>query len=308
MTIITSEQRAFLDHHRIPLSRVFDAKGMKRAEYQEAMRGLDMVIAVGTSACKAAGHRMRTRAGHCAQCEPATLAFMLRNDDPGFVYIAAPLSGDVVKVGSSQDPAQRMKTLNSLAYGGYRDWRLHFSEPCERAGFVEFNAHRMMRPYSTPGVYVRGTVQVACSELFACELSDAIAIVKTAIANRVVDSTHGAQADVKPRTARAPRQAPPSTTAEKAPAAQATRPFPQADDSAIPDGLPVAPPGPKTWRDYLSPWAVWILPAITLFVANGSFWDRVGMAVGVLFLQPAIGIIFLIVLTAVLRASRGSGK
>jgi hypothetical protein len=70
MTVITDEQRAFLDQHNIPLSRVFDAKGMKRAECQEAMRALDLVIAVGTSACKAAAHRMRTRAGHCAKCEP----------------------------------------------------------------------------------------------------------------------------------------------------------------------------------------------------------------------------------------------
>jgi hypothetical protein len=215
MTVITDEQRVFLDQHRIPLSRVFDAKGMKRAEYQEAMRALDLVIAVGTSTCKAAGHRMRTRAGHCAQCEPATIAFMLRNDDPAFVYIAAPLSGGIIKVGSSQNPAQRMQTLNAFAYGGYRDWRLHFSEQCDRAGFVEFNAHRMMKPYSIPGFYKRGTVQVACLELFACGLSDAIAIVKNALTNRGADSVTGAQVDVDERVARAPRKAPPSPSVGK---------------------------------------------------------------------------------------------
>jgi hypothetical protein len=110
MTGIAGEQRAFLDQHGIPLSRVFDAKGMKRAEYQEAMRAHDLVIAAGTSACKAAGHG--------AQCEPAAIAFMLRNDDPAFFQIAAPLSGSIIEAGSSQSPAQRIQTLNAFAYGG----------------------------------------------------------------------------------------------------------------------------------------------------------------------------------------------
>ncbi|WP_075360428.1 hypothetical protein [Caballeronia sordidicola] len=77
---------------------------MKRAEYQEAMRALDLVIAVGTSTCK--------MAGHCAWYDPAKIAFMLRNDDPAFVYIAAPLPGGIIKVGFSQNPAQRMQTLS----------------------------------------------------------------------------------------------------------------------------------------------------------------------------------------------------
>lgn len=328
MTVITDEQLAFLDQHRIPLSRVFDAKGMKRAEYQEAMRALDLVIAVGTSACKAAGHRMRTRAGHCAQCEPAAIAFRLRNDDPAFVYIAAPLSGSIIKVGSSQNPAQRIQTLNAFAYGGYRDWRLHFSEQCDRAGFIEFNAHRMMKPYSIPGFYKRGAVQVTCLELFSCGLSDAIAIVKNALANRGADSVNRAQVDLDERVARAPRTEPPSPSIEKEPAPkkanprtmrkpayarqsqpmqQATSPSVQARVTPDADAPRVAPPKKKTLSDYF--WlAVWILPAITLLFVPGTFGHRLTTAFVVLVVQFPVGMISLLVLATVFKFLRGLGK
>jgi hypothetical protein len=133
---------------------------------------------------------------------------MLRNDDPAFVYIAAPLSGGIIKVGSSKNPAQRKQTLNAFAYRGYRDWRLHFSEQCDRAGFVELNAHRMMKPYSIPGFYKQGTVQVTCLELFSCGRSDAIAIVKDAHGYRGANSDNGAQVDADERVARGPRALP----------------------------------------------------------------------------------------------------
>src|SRR5258708_11585115 len=83
----------------------------------------------------------------------------------------------------------------------------------------------MMKPYSIPGFYKRGTLQLNCLELFACGLSDALGIVKVALVNRGVESVNGAQADVNERGARAPRKAPqsPSVGKEQAPKKAAPR-------------------------------------------------------------------------------------
>jgi hypothetical protein len=301
MTAITDEQRIFLDQHTIPLSRVFDATGMKRVEYQKNMRALDLVIAVGTSRCDKAGHRMRTRGGHCAQCNPAVIAFMLRNDNRAHVYIAASPSGGIIKVGSSQNPDQRMQTLNAFAYGGYRDWQLRFSEQCDRAGFVEFNAHRMMKPYSIPGSYKRGIVQVACLELFACELSEAIAIVKNALTNHIQDSGSSARVDVDEQVAHVPLQTPPTRSARKEPTlkkvapcaaaepayAQHSQPMLQTTSPSFharvtpdTDMLSLAPPKKKSLADYF-----------VFFVA-----------------KIPVAIIFLLVLVTIFKSLRGLGR
>ncbi|WP_213778530.1 GIY-YIG nuclease family protein [Caballeronia sp. dw_276] len=308
MTVLTNEQRAFLEHHKIPLSWVFDAANLKKAEYQEAMRELDMLIAVGTSACKAAGHRMRTRAGHCAQCNPATLAFMRRNDAPGYVYIAAPANGAIVKVGSSQNPTQRMDTLNAFEYGGYRDWRLQFSEKCERAGNIEFNAHRMLSQYATPGIYRRGSVQVNCQELFACGLADAIAIVKAALAGQVADARNKSRADKDPPHTEKPAARP----APKASHAPQPRPMPRANTTSHTarvdphvDSVPTPSPTKKRLQDHLWPLAMWVLPLVTFLCSEGKFGHKLTMAFVVLVVQFPISMVGLLVGATIFKSLRG---
>lgn len=66
---LTKEQKAFLDRVGVPLSRVFDASGMRTAEYKQAMRDLGMWVAYGASPCEAEGHTLRSRTGHCVQCK-----------------------------------------------------------------------------------------------------------------------------------------------------------------------------------------------------------------------------------------------
>jgi len=56
-------------------------------------------------------HRLRTRAGHCVQCDIKKLAFLRRHTKPAFVYIAGSLSGRVLKIGSSGAPWTRVERL-----------------------------------------------------------------------------------------------------------------------------------------------------------------------------------------------------
>src|SRR5436190_4201098 len=108
MAKISPDQMRFLQSQSIPLSRVFDASGMSRSTDQAAMTKLAMIVAVGVSSCKEAGHTLRTLAGHCAQCNTHALAFLLRHDEAGEVYVAASAQTGLVKIGTSKNAQARM--------------------------------------------------------------------------------------------------------------------------------------------------------------------------------------------------------
>lgn len=165
---------AFLRHHQIPLSKVFDASDHSRAEYQRVMRALDMLVAYGVTPCQRGGHTLRTRAGHCAQCNTAVLAYQLRNDGTGYVYIAYSKASRLVKVGTSGSPEARMASLNKFRYGGADDWEIHESVWCERSGEVEFAVHNALDAHRAPGQYMISSGMSECYELFSCAKSVAV--------------------------------------------------------------------------------------------------------------------------------------
>ena len=124
MNTLTSEQLHFLRQQKILLSTVFDASGMRTADYQQVMKAEGKSFAYGVTQCSKGGHALRTRKGHCIQCDHATIAFMLRHDKKAFVYIAASYGGRLIKVGSSEDVVRRERQLCDYRYGGQDDW--HF--------------------------------------------------------------------------------------------------------------------------------------------------------------------------------------
>jgi len=65
MLEILESQKDFLDSHKIPLSQVFDASGMRTKDYQEYMKEYDYGYAVGVTACQKMGHTLRDGHGHC---------------------------------------------------------------------------------------------------------------------------------------------------------------------------------------------------------------------------------------------------
>jgi hypothetical protein len=56
-------QREFIEAQKIPYSRVFDAAGLKNAEYKIAMKDGDYFVAVNVTPCGKYGHRIRSRHG-----------------------------------------------------------------------------------------------------------------------------------------------------------------------------------------------------------------------------------------------------
>jgi hypothetical protein len=168
MAKLTTEQMVFLARHKIPLSRVFDATGLRPDDYRETMKQEDKLFACGVTPCDREGHTLRSRAGNCIQCDHANIAFMMRAAKPAEVYIAASRSKQLIKIGSSTDPDSRLGFLTLEAYGGADDWICVARVRCQRAGSVEFAAHSKLRDFLFPSTYMRSGRVQETYELFSC--------------------------------------------------------------------------------------------------------------------------------------------
>lgn len=181
MASLSIEQLSFLRGQRIPLSSVFDASGMSRAQYQVAMKAEGKSFAYGVPACAKGQHSLRTRAGHCIQCDHSKIAFMLRHDTRAYVYIAASHEGRLIKIGSSVDVRDRQEKLRQYEYGGQKDWQILAIANTPAAGRIEFEAHTKLAKSWAPGEYKRAGKTQQCYELFKCSFSEARDAVREAL-------------------------------------------------------------------------------------------------------------------------------
>lgn len=182
MADLNVEQRRFLEKHQIPDSWVFDASGMSKKDYVPAMKLLGKLFAFGVTPCGAGGHTIRTRSGHCCQCDTAKIAYMRRSAEEAFVYVAFAKEQNLVKIGTASDVDRRIDTLNLSGYAGCTDWRLKASFACSSAGKVEFAAQGTLRSSQAIRSYLRNGESALCLEVFDCDVSAAIKAVESALA------------------------------------------------------------------------------------------------------------------------------
>ena len=173
MTTLSDEQLRFLRGQNIPLSAMFDASGMRNADYQAAMKSEGKSFAYGVTSCAKGGHTLRTRKGHCIQCDHAKIACMLRHDARAYIYIAASAAGRLIKIGSSIDVADRADKLCRYQYGGQKDWQILATANSVSAGRAEALAHAKLSAFHVPGEYMRMGKKQQCYELFRCDFGDA---------------------------------------------------------------------------------------------------------------------------------------
>ena len=178
MAKLTTDQKLFLVKQSIPLSRVFNATGMSKSQYRHEMSELEMIVAYGVTPCQKEGHTLRTRSGHCAQCNTAALAFLARYDDRGEVYVAFSSDAGLVKIGVAKKHQERMRTLNSHGYGGATDWCVCYYYETINAGRIEFMAHQKLNPYRVTKSYFRTDKIIECQELFDCKVDLAVRALK----------------------------------------------------------------------------------------------------------------------------------
>jgi T5orf172 domain len=122
MSPFTPQELAFLARHNFSEGEVYDGRGQGKRwrEYQAKEAG--KILMLTSVRCRSMGHRIRTRAGHCAQCNPANIGFTERETANGYVYIAGSVRGRFIKIGSTRDIEQRERQLRTERYGGASDW------------------------------------------------------------------------------------------------------------------------------------------------------------------------------------------
>lgn len=191
MARLTPQQLAFLYRHKIPLSLVFDATGMTKAEYSVAMARDNRHFAFGVSPCENAGHTLRTRSGNCIECNTANIAFQRRHGNPADVYLAASISQQLFKIGSSTEVDRRLKNLNKVSYGGASDWFCIAKARCKEAGKVEFDAQKRLEGFRFVVPYTDSGREIEADELFACRYITArIAFIKAVPEEQIPDIWH----------------------------------------------------------------------------------------------------------------------
>ncbi|MCA1473352.1 GIY-YIG nuclease family protein [Bradyrhizobium sp. IC3195] len=169
MSPFTAEERAFLDRHGFSESEVYDGRHQSKQSRERNARHAGNILILTDSYCKASGHRIRTRAGHCAQCKPANIGFTRRETQTGNVYIAGSLNKRFIKIGVAGDIWQREGQLRAERYGGAADWRVLIHDrvanmqQVERQISLRIAGDRVYRGYLKDGVEQVATEIIRCS-------------------------------------------------------------------------------------------------------------------------------------------------
>jgi hypothetical protein len=165
---ISEEQLFFLKEHNIPLSKIFDAANQKREVYRKSMKALEKLIAINATPCSKYGHTIRTRNGHCCQCNTASIAYIKRHYADGYVYIVGSQEKKVLKVGSTNNIKNRVNSLNFENYASINDWELILYYKCNNIGLIETEAHNKLNKFQIEKIYTKnGRTQIAY-EIFDC--------------------------------------------------------------------------------------------------------------------------------------------
>ena len=178
--MLTRDEVAFLSAYGLAPGDVFDARPYSTARAKEMAKAAGKSVILG-SECRAAGHRLRTRANHCVQCDPKKLAFQNRHNAEAYVYVLGSKEARLFKVGSTGDLRQRLDRVNYQAYGGASDWKPIWHMRIAESGRVEFDIHAKLARYVADGIYTKDGFEQRTRELFRAPLMRVLTAVNAVI-------------------------------------------------------------------------------------------------------------------------------
>jgi hypothetical protein len=181
MSFLLNElQVQFLISQNIPLSKTFDANGYTKKDYSEIMKEEDLLVAYNTTPCNLFSHTLRSRYGHCIQCNTQALAFIKRYSERGLIYLIHSNILNKCKIGICKDINERLRTLNSQRYGNANDWRLIEFVEVDNSARIEYNISKIASPYKFETEYIRTGKVIKCQEIYSFSIEVAQEIIKKA--------------------------------------------------------------------------------------------------------------------------------
>jgi T5orf172 domain len=174
------DELEFLKRHAVSPDKVHDGQNQSQALRRTEAERLGKILVLGPP-CQAASHRLRTRAGHCVQCDPKKLAYQNRHTAPGYVYIAGSKLGQVIKIGTASNIDQRHRQLCAERYGGVGDWVVLFHIKVKEGGKVEQATLSRLQRFIVQREYVKDGARQQASEIHRCTFTLALKAVADAI-------------------------------------------------------------------------------------------------------------------------------
>lgn len=168
--MLTRSEMDFLKSQGLTASDVYDGRNQKSAQWKAGVRSEGLTLVLGVP-CVRNGHRLRTRSGHCAQCDTSKIAYQNRHRTEGYIYIAGSLSARLLKVGVAVDIEQRLRNLRGQAYGGLRDWQIIYYVKVPDSGRIEADALRRLRSKRVVKSYDKDGTDQAAQELIGATFS-----------------------------------------------------------------------------------------------------------------------------------------
>lgn len=174
---LTESEKTFLASQNIGPDDVYDGRKMTNADWKCAAKaeGCDFVLA---GRCTSGGHRLKTRAGHCIQCNTSRIAFMRRRNAKAFVYLATAQQGAIIKIGSTLSIPEREESLRKQCYGGYADWEIVSWFKTHSSGRIEWELSNNINQYRSYGHYYKDNKLQGAVEIFKLNIFEAFAYFK----------------------------------------------------------------------------------------------------------------------------------
>lgn len=179
MNLSDSELR-FLGRHGFSPDDVLDARGLSVRDRKRLAEANGKSVLLG-SPCEAGGHRLRTKYGHCLECNPQGIAHIRRHSVESSVYVAYSRSLGISKIGISSQSQRREETLNAQGYAGARDWETLLRIDTTEAGRVEARAQSALNTFRVYVEYTKGDQHQTAREAFRCTPKAAVDAVIDAL-------------------------------------------------------------------------------------------------------------------------------
>lgn len=177
MYIFTKEEKDFMDKNGLTEEDIYDGRGESRKSCHDHAKANNCKYYFSSSPCRKSGHRIRTRCGHCAICNPGAIAFQDRHSGSGGIYVAT--NGDYTKVGvvdnniNNIEQAIHNRELRLNIYGGYGsedNWKIiAWAAVDQNVGMIEHAVHNMLSDYSVKAGYYYGNGYKEAQEMFSCD-------------------------------------------------------------------------------------------------------------------------------------------
>lgn len=184
--ILTNGELMFLASQRLSPEDVFDARGMSQDVWKQRAKETGKTLALGNG-CRNGGHRLKTRGGHCVQCDPKKLAYQKRFSAEQYVYIAGSLTARLVKIGTCEHCGQRIDQIRREKYGSAADWELLYRVTVRNAGEIEHAARARLSRYIVVRPYWKDGSRQDATELLRCSFSQALEALEEVAANAKVE-------------------------------------------------------------------------------------------------------------------------